>query len=346
MNNFTKYMIIFSLVLFSMFSFQNAQAKEGVITLRMHQFLPSQAVEPKYILYKWARDVEKASGGRIKIEHYDSMALGGSPVDLYDQAVDGIADIIWTLPGYTAGRFPETEVFELPFMMSDAQATSRAFWDFGQKWLTKGSMKDTHILALWVHGPGEIHSHKAIKALEDMRGLKIRTPNRPMNMYFSEIGAEPIGMPVPAVPESLTKHVIDAAALPWAVTAPLKTAEMVDYHTVFTHKPLYTSTFVMTMNKERYEALPDDLKAVIDQHSGADFSSYAGGIQIKYDALTFENTKKSDNIIIELSEQEISRWQDAAKRTYKQWAEEMDALGFDGQAMIEEAKSAIDHYNQ
>ena len=101
--------------------------------------------------------VEKASGGRIKFEGYPAMQLGGTPVQLYDQAKDGVVDIVWTLPGNTAGRFPRIEVFELPFMMNNAEATSKAYWEYVQT-VAPDEFKDVQTLALHVHGPGMFHT--------------------------------------------------------------------------------------------------------------------------------------------------------------------------------------------
>ena len=99
-------------------------AKAQEVTLRLHQFLPPPATVPKYIIKPWATRVEEATGGKLKIEHYDAMALGGKPPELMDQAIDGVADIVMTVVGYTPGRFPKTEVFELPFMMTSPVATA------------------------------------------------------------------------------------------------------------------------------------------------------------------------------------------------------------------------------
>ena len=102
-------------------------------TLRLHQFLPPQANVPKLVLDVWADKVEADSEGRIKVERYPSMQLGGKPPELMDQAIDGVADIVWTVVGYTPGRFPRTEVFELPFMMTNAKAASSAYWTMFEK---------------------------------------------------------------------------------------------------------------------------------------------------------------------------------------------------------------------
>jgi len=103
-------------------------ARANEFTLRLHQFLPAQANIPAQVRDPWADAIEEQSGGRITVERYPSMQLGGTPPDLIDQAIDGIADVVWTVAGYTPGRFPRTEVFELPFMMTSAGPTSRAYW--------------------------------------------------------------------------------------------------------------------------------------------------------------------------------------------------------------------------
>ena len=116
------------------------------VTLRMHQFLPPQANVPKLVLDVWADKVEADSEGRIKVERYPSMQLGGKPPELMDQAIDGVADIVWTVVGYTPGRFPRTEVFELPFMMTDARSMSAAYWQMFEKHMKDTEFRDVHIL--------------------------------------------------------------------------------------------------------------------------------------------------------------------------------------------------------
>ena len=312
-----------------------------VITLRLHQFLPIQSTVPKNILSKWIADVEAASNGRLKIEHFGSMALGGKPPELYDQAVDGVADIIWTVAGYTPGRFPETEVFELPFMMTTAEAASAAYWNIAQDTLINDEMKDTHVLGLWVHGPGVIHSKKPITSIDDLKGVKLRAPNRAINLFFSNLGAEVIGMPVPAVPENLSKGVIDATIIPWEVTPSLKVSELVKNHTMYPNNPLYTTTFIFTMNKDRYNALPDDLKVIIDNASGLEFSKFAGRQMQADDAPGLKIAQDLGNNIIELSDEDIQQWKTASLPTIKQWIAEMDAKGIDGAALIERAQSLM-----
>ena len=316
------------------------------VTLRMHQFLPPQANVPKLILDVWADKVEADSKGRIKIERYPSMQLGGKPPELMDQAIDGVADIVWTVVGYTPGRYPSTEVFELPFMVKDARAASSAYWQMFEKHMRDTEFKDVHILGTWVHGPGMLHTNKEVRSPDDMQGLKIRGGSRLVNELLEITGATPVGMPVPAIPEGLSKGVIDGTTIPWEVTSALKVPELVKNHTEFTGAALYDLTFVLAMNKDKYESLPDDLKKVIDDNSGLEFSIFAGGTQSDADGPARQAAVDMGNNIVTLNEEETQVWRDASQPIYDSWVAEMNDKGIDGQALIDEARSLMDAYGK
>jgi C4-dicarboxylate-binding protein DctP len=316
------------------------------VTLKMHQFLPAQANVPKHVLEVWADKVEKASGGRIQIDHYPSMQLGGKPPELADQVTDGVVDLIWTVCGYTPGRFPRTEVFELPFMMTNAEATSKAYWDLHEKYMKNQDFREMHIIGVWVHGPGLIHSKKPVMTLADLNGVKLRAPTRVTNMLFKELGATPVGMPVPAVPEALSKGVIDATVIPWEVTGALKVAELVSNHTGFGQASLYTTTFIFAMNKDKYESLPADLKKVIDENSGREMSGWAGRLMQEYDEPSRQIALKRNNNIITLSDAEVNRWRQASQPIIDNWVKEMDGKGMKGTQLLAEARELIEKYSK
>ena len=316
------------------------------VTLTLHQFLPPQANVPKLILDVWADNVEEASGGRIKVDRFPSMQLGGRPPELMDQAIDGVADVVWTVVGYTPGRFPRTEVFELPFMMTDARAASRAYWEMFDTHMRDTDFKDVEILGTWVHGPGIIHANKEIRTPSDMEGLKVRGGSRLVNVLLEKVGAEPVGMPVPAVPEGLSKGVIDGTTIPWEVTTALKIPELVGNHTEFTGNALYVLTFVLAMNKDRYDSLPDDLRKVIDDNSGVEFSVFAGGVMEDNDAPARKVALDRGNNIVTLSAEEAAAWQEVAAPIYAEWIAEMADKDIDGQALIDEARMLMDKYSQ
>ena len=314
------------------------------VTLKLHQFLPAQANVPKLILDPWADSVEEASGGRIKIDRFPSMQLGGKPPELMDQAIDGVADIVWTVVGYTPGRYPSTEVFELPFMMTNARAVSHAYWEMFEKHMKDTEFKDVKILGTWVHGPGMIHTADPVESPDDLQGMKIRGGSRSVNALLTQLGATPVGMPVPAVPEGLSKGVIDGTTIPWEVTAALKVPELVENHTEFTGKALYTLTFVLAMNKEKYDSLPADLQKVIDDNSGLEFSVFAGGTQADSDGPSREMALDLGNNVITLDADQTAEWRELSQPIYDKWLADMTERGKDGQALLEEAQMLIEKY--
>ena len=320
----------------------SAMAQE--VTLKLHQFLPAQANVPKLVLDVWADKVEADSGGRIKIDRFPSMQLGGKPPELIDQAIDGVADIVWGVNGFTPGRFPRAEVFELPFFTSDAGAASSAYWKMFEKHMKDTDFKDVHILGTWVHGPGMLHTSRPVATPEDLQGLKVRGASRMVTQLLDELGATSVGMPVTAIPESLSKGVIDGAAIPWEVTTALKVAELVSNHTEFEGPALYNITFVLAMNKARYDSLPDDLKAVIDANSGHDFSVFAGTTQAASDGPARQLAVDRGNNIITISAEDTAGWVELAQPVYDKWVADMDSRGIDGQALIDEARALMDAY--
>jgi TRAP-type C4-dicarboxylate transport system substrate-binding protein len=312
------------------------------VTLRLHQFLPPVATVPKHILKPWADRLAELSGGRLKIDHFDGMSLGGRPSDLMDQAIDGVADMTMTLVGYTPGRFPRSEVFELPFMMTDPVAASLAYWDMVDTDFQANEYASVKVLGTWVHGPGVVHTADPVTKLEDMQGRTLRGPTRVINSLLAELGAEPVGMPVPAIPEALSKGVINGAVIPWEVTPSLRLTELVKNHTEFGGpEALYTAAIVLVMNKAKYDALPDDLRAILDAESGAKLSAFAAEVMLAADKPAREIAVAAGNNIIELDEAEVARWKQASRPVVARWVAEMGAQGIDGQALIDQAKALI-----
>ncbi|MDH4052838.1 MAG: TRAP transporter substrate-binding protein, partial [Rubrivivax sp.] len=301
---------------------------------------------PALAIMPWIQKVEKESGGRIKIQHFPSMQLGGKPPELFDQAKDGVVDIVWTVLGYTPGRFPKSEVFELPFSTGKAEPASRAF----QAYVEKNAMdefKDVHLVAVHVHGPGLFHSKDPITKLEDLKGMKVRGGSRVINIMLEQLGAVPVGMPVPAVGEALSKGVISATTIPWEIVPALKIQQIVHNHTQFTGaKGLYTQTFVVAMNKASYDKLPPDLKKVIDNNSGSDTAALFGRAMDKGDEAGLAAAKKAGNNIVTLDAAETQRWQRTANGVRAVWYKEVADKGIDGPKLAADAAALIDKYNK
>jgi len=329
----------------AIFALASSAASAQQVTLRLHQFLPAQAPIPKDFLAPWAKKVETESKGRIKIELYPSLQLGGTPAQLYDQVKDGVIDLTWVPPGYTPGRFPKSETFELPFIASNGEKNSPAGWEFYEKHL-KDEFKDVKIISVNTHGPGVIHAKgNGVRKLEDMKGLKLRGPSRIVNKLLETLGATPVGMPVTAMADALSKGVIDGTVVPWEVTAPLRISELVNTHTGFSgSRSLYVTYFIFAMNKAKYESLPADLKKVIDDNSGPETSRWAGKAMDDGDAPGLEAAKRRGNTILALDAAEMARWRKAAEPVIGGWVAEMKSKNIDAQALISDARAAIAKY--
>jgi len=326
----------------SLLALASSAAGAQQVTLRLHHFLPAQAPIPQDFLAPWAKKVEAESKGRIKIELYPSLQLGGTPAQLYDQVKDGVIDLTWTPPGYTPGRFPKSETFELPFIASNGEKNSPAGWEFYEKHL-KDEFKDVKIISINTHGPGVIHAKgNGVRKLEDMKGLKLRGPSRIVNKLLETLGATPVGMPVTAMADALSKGVIDGTVVPWEVTAPLRISELVKTHTGFSgSRSLYITFFIFAMNKAKYDSLPADLKKVIDDNSGPETSRWAGKAMDDGDAPGLEAAKRRGNTIIALDAAEMARWRKAAEPVIDGWVAEMKSKNIDAQALISDARAAI-----
>ncbi len=320
-----------------------AALAQQTVTLKFHTFMAPMSNVWLTMHKPWMEKVEKDSGGRIKFEGYPAMQLGGTPVQLYDQARDGVVDIVWTLPGNTAGRFPRIEAFELPFMMNNAEATSKAYWEYFQT-QCPDEFKETQVLALHVHGPGMFHTAgKLVKAPADLRGMKVRGPTRQVTKLLGSLGATPVGMPLPQIPDALSKGTVEGAVIPWEVVPSVKVHELTKFHTEFpaTGPALYTTTFVMAMNKAKYDGLPADLKRVIDANSGSTASAWLGKTQQGNDPIGRKAAADRGNTIYTLTTAEAQEFIKLSAAIDDEWVADMDKRGFKGAQLLSTAKALI-----
>jgi TRAP-type transport system periplasmic protein len=313
--------------------------------IKVMHFLPPMAPAQTQLIEPWAKAVEEQSGGRIEVTIYPAMQLGGKPPQLIDQVRDGVVEVVWTLPSYTAGRFPIISVFELPFMVSDAKATTQAVQEFAEAYAME-EFSEVHPLLFHVHDRGLLHSKtKQIMSVEDFKGMKLRAPTRAIGDALAAFGAEPIFMPVPQMPEALSKGVIDGAVVPWEVTLPLKLSELVTHHTeIEGPRGLYTSVFLFAMNKDFYAKLPDDLKAVIDANSGMNIAARIGEAWDKAEEPGRAKAVALGNTITVMPDAEVQKMMTLSQGVIDAWVAEMDAKGKDGKAMLEAARALIDKY--
>ncbi|MAY32776.1 MAG: C4-dicarboxylate ABC transporter substrate-binding protein [Rhodovulum sp.] len=312
------------------------------VTLLMHHFLPPVANAHKVMLQPWADRVAEQSNGQITVEIAPAMAMGGKPNELYGQVRDGTADIVWTLLGYTPGVFPRSEVFELPLVHAGSATDTTIALNASMDLLAE-DFDDIHVLFLHSHDGNLIHSAtKPVRTFEDAAGLKLRTPGRTGAWVIEGMGAEPVGLPVPALPEAMAKGVVDGALTTYEIVPALKLQELDKYTTELPDGGRFgTAVFMLAMNKDAYDALPDDLRAVIDANSGTNVAAEIGAMwegfeQSGVDALAAAGV---ENIV--LSEAEAAKFNAQSEAVVQRWIDEVTAKGIDGAALVDQARAAI-----
>lgn len=317
-------------------------AKEKPITLILHHLHSPNAPTQTKFLVPWAKNLEKMSKGRLKIEIYPSMTLGGKPNELFKQAREGTVDIVWTVAGYTPGVFPRTEVFELPTVHHNSSlATSIAIKKNFD--LIKDDYKDIVPLMVYVHKGNVIHTvDKKITSIKDLKGLKLRTPSRTGAWLIEELGAEPVGMPLPVLPQALSKHAVDGALIPFEVFPAFKFDQLTKYSTLgYGGERFGTSVFLLLMNKQKFNSLPKDLQAIIKKSVDLDEVKRVGQIWMDVEKPGMKMQLASGGKINTLSKEATKEFDDAGQKVVKRWIKEVSKQGIDGQKLVDEARKAI-----
>jgi TRAP-type transport system periplasmic protein len=320
-----------------------AATAQETVTLKVHHFLPPASTAHAKFIEPWCAKINKESNGKLKCQIYPAMQLGGTPPQLFDQAKDGVADIIWTLPGYQAGRFLVSEAFELPFMVNSTERGSRALWHYATKYATE-EFKGVRPILFHLHDGAVLHTtKKQVKTLDDLKGLKVRAPTRQATKMITALGATPVPMPLPQAPEALSKGVIDGAMVPWEVAPAIKIEEITKFHTETDPSlPMISnSVFIFAMNPAKYDSLPPDLKKVIDDNSGPETSAWVGKVFAEASAPGRKASMDRAGVFNVIPAAEVKNWQKAAESVTTEWIKDVTAKGHDGKKLLEEATAAL-----
>ena len=311
---------------------------EPEVTLKLHHPVSPIASAHSKLWLPWAKKIATESDGRIKVEVYAAMQLGGTPAQLYDQVRDGFVDLVWTRPSVTPGRFPGIELFDLPFVAGkSAVANAKAVQEFYDTSL-RDEFRDVHPLCLWAHDGGVLHANRAINAMDDMRGRKLRAPTRLAGEALKALGAETVAVPIMQTSAALAQKAIDGCLLPWESVPGLKLHERVKFHCECPGTPtLSTTTFLLAMNKAKYQSLPADLKKVIDNNSGQAAAVMAAAMWDAQAAVAEAKAKDRGNEVAALSEEEIARWRKATEPVVTAWTRQVK----DGGKLLDAARALI-----
>jgi TRAP-type C4-dicarboxylate transport system substrate-binding protein len=173
--------------------------------------------------------------------------------------------------------------------------------------------------------------------------MKVRGPSRQVTKMLAAVGATPVAMPLPSIPDALSKGTIDACVIPWEVVPSIRVQELARMHSEFDHSgpALYTSAFVMTMNKAKYESLAPDLKKVIDDNSGMATSAWLGKVQQDNDAIGRKAAVDAGNTIYQFTPAARAEFVRMSASNDEDWVADMDKRGYAGKKLLASAKSLI-----
>jgi len=324
---------------------RSAPAAEGRL-LRFHHFLPEKSPQHQDIFLPWARKIAQASNGRLRIDVTAAMQLGGKPAELISQVERHQVDIVWTLPGYTPGKFPRLEVFELPWIASSrASATSQALYEFYATHAREDLAK-VHVLAVWCHPSGVIlNRDEPILRPVDAAGRVVRVPSVVIGEAFRSVGAEPKLMPAPQVLKQLQEGAIAGALFPYEVIPTLKLTKEVRHITEFAdHRGLYTAVFLLVMSKKAYGSLDADLRKVVDAHSGASLSAEFGRMWDDIEEIGRDDFAAGGGVVTFVKNEDYDAWVEATRSVNEAWQAKVGRVGIDGAKLIAAAKELVAKY--
>lgn len=322
---------------------RGAFAQSAEFTLKLHHFLGPNAPAHSRMLQPWAERIEADSGGRVKIELYPAMSLGGAPPQLFRQVADGVVDIVWTVNGYSPGLFPHSEVFELPTVFTnDIAAANLAMRDLQDSFLGE-DFADVHVCFMHVHAGQAIHTTDfAVHGLADLADKKLRVPGPTGNAVVEAMGATPVTMPVPDLPQALSTHAVDGALIPFEIIPPLQLQNATDFQIEGPDNNRFgTTTFQVSMNKDSWESLPGDLQDVFDAHSGEDWLREVAQIWRNADDHGIKVATDAGNEHIVLSDSEMTEFNQALAPVVDRWVEDHASDDFAAQDYVDAAREAI-----
>jgi len=324
----------------------SAKAADPEFTFTIHHFLSPKATTQTQMIEPWAKRIEEASEGRIKFQISPAMSMGGKPPELYRQVRDGSADIVWTVIGYTPGVFPRTEVFELPSVhVGSATQTNMAIQESLD--LIGEDFEDLHPLLVHVHAGNALHLVNPLDMTSEtsFEGLKLRTPSRTGAWLIEAMGAEPVGMPVPALPQALAKGAVDGAFIPFEIVPPLKVQDLTAMSLEGRNKERFgTSVFLYAMNKDSYASLPDDLKKIVDDNSGRAFAEEMGAVWDAAEQPGRTLQYNSGGELVRLDDEATAKIAELGQQMVDRWIEEVAAKDIKGKEIAAWARAAMDKH--
>lgn len=306
--------------------------------LRLSHFWPATSFMQVDVFEPWAKKIEEESQGRLQIQIFPSAQLS-KPDVTYDAAVKGVVDIGSQAHGYTAGRFPLSQIAELPGLSNTAVQMSCMIQTLYDNGTIADEYKDSHLLGVFGTGPASIHTKDVlIRTPDDLKGLRIRRPSAVAGDLLESMGASPVGLPAPDIYTSIERGVVDGVSFPWDPFKAFRINEVAKKHT---NLPFYSSGLLLTMNKDAYNKLPDDLKKVIDDNSGMALSSLAGKVQDEYYQAALQEAIDAGDEVVDIPDPfSDPLWAVPLQAGVDKYLSSVDDTGADAKAIYAKAQEA------
>ena len=278
---------------------------------------------------EWGKEIEKRTNGRVVVTMHYGGTLTPAP-QVYDGVVKGLSDVGMSVCGYTRGRFPLTEVVELPLSHRSGWAITKVINEYISKFKPK-EFDDVKMMYMHAHGPGLVHTKKPVEKLEDLKGMKVRAFGA-VTKIVTALGGVPVSMAMGETYEALSRGVAEGSIAPYEALQAWKWGEVVK-STTEAWGMAYSSAFFIAMNKAKWNGLPPDIQKIIEQINGEWFEKHGKGWD-EIDKAGKEFTIKLGNKIVTLSVDENRKWERAVKPLYDEYVKSMKDKGLPGDEVL------------
>ena len=317
-----------------------ALAQDKIVTMKVSLWLPpAHPLVPA--TQAWAADIEKASGGSVKMSVFPSEQLGKA-FDHYDMARDGIADITYVNPGYQPGRFPIAAAGQLPFVFSDGKKGTLALNEWYHKYAPT-EMKDTKLCFAFIHDPGSLHGKRKIMVPGDLNGIKVRPAQSTIGEMVKLFGGTNVQASAPESRDAIERGVADEITFPWGSIFLFGIDKVAKYHI---DVPLYSTVFTYNINLKAYNSLSDGQKKIIDDHCTPEWASkitdpwsdFEANGRVKMKAL-------ADHEVYKLTPEQLADWKKAVEPLRASWKDAVKKAGGDADSVDADLKAALKKFD-
>jgi len=308
------------------------------INLTYAFFAPAGTFPAKQMAH-WAEQVAKRTNGKVAVKTFPGGTLLGAR-DMYDGVTKGVADIGLGSPSYDPGRFPLTSGVSLPIGFPNATVASRVLWDLTREFQPK-EFEAYKVIAMFTTEPGYIQSKKPVGNAAQLAGMKLRAAGTGVPV-LAALGAAPVGMPMPEVPQSVQTGVIEGTMTSREVLQDFKLAESLKYVTDY---PTVVVSFAAVMDRRKFDALPADVKKVIEE-LGPEMAVWTGHYHDEQNvgaALAW--AKKEHKLqVVSLSKEERAAWDAKLQPMTAAWVKEMSGKGLPAEKYLARMRELRDKY--